>query len=107
MFENIGDAKDDIEEKISYIEEQIICKDIQSKEKSGRAICPTYESEKMTPSSTIKNKKLRHDLQKEQYSNSSCGSSGEQIIISNDQDLEKKAFKLDDNLWEYEIETEI
>ena len=74
--------------------------------KSGKVISPTYESEKVSPSSTIKNKKLMHDLQREQDSSSSCVSSGEQIIF-NDQDLERKAFKLDDNLWEYEIETEI
>ena len=107
MFENIGDAKEDIEDNRSDIEEQIICKDIQSKEKSGKAISPTYESKKVTPSSTITNKKLRHDVQKEKYSSSSCVINDEKIIISNDQDLEKKVFKLDDNLWEYEIETEI
>jgi hypothetical protein len=107
MFENIGDTKEDIEEEISDIEEQIIVKEIQSKEKSCKVISPTYESEKVTPSSTIKNKKLMHDLQREQDSSSSCVSSGEQIIIFNDQDLERKAFKLDDNLSEYEIETEI
>ena len=107
MFENIVNTKEDIEEDISDIEEQIICKEIQSKETSGNVISPKYESEKVTPSSTIKNKKLRHDEQEEQYSSSSCVSSGGKIIISNDQDLERKAFKLDDNLSEYEIETEI
>ena len=107
MLGNIVDTMEDNEEKICDIKEQIICNEMQSQKKIAKVISPTYESEKVTLSSTIKNKKLRHDLQKEQYSNSSCGSSGEQIIISNDQDLEKKAFKLDDNLWEYEIETEI
>jgi hypothetical protein len=104
MFENIGDTKEDIEEEINAIEEQIICKNMQFKEKSGKVISPTYESEKVTTSSAIKNRNLMHYVQEEQYSSSSYVSSGD---ISNDHDLERKAFKLDDNLWEYEIETEI
>ena len=98
MFENIVNTKEDIEEDISDIEEQIICKEIQSKETSGNVISPKYESEKVTPSSTIKNKKFRHNVQKEQYSSSSCVRNGGKIIISNDQDLERKAVKIFGNM---------
>ena len=98
MLGNIVDTMEDIEEKICDIKEQIICNEMQSQKKSAKVISPTYESEKVTLSSTIKNKKLRHDVQKEQYSSSSCLSSGEKIIISNDQDLERKAVKIFGNM---------
>ena len=102
ILENIGDTVEDIEEKISDIEGQIVCK-----EKSGKGISSIIQLEKQTHSNIIGNKNLRYDVQKEQYSISSCANSWNKIIIFNDLDLDRKAFKLDDNNWEYELETMI
>ena len=112
VLENIVDAKEDIEENID-IERQIVCKEIQPKVKLSQLKSSTCYSEKETPTTTINEhenitfKKPSHSVN-EVYSNSSnILNNWNKIIIFHDQDLRRKASKLDNYLWKCELEMKI
>ena len=90
------DAKDDIDENID-IGGQIMCKEIQPNMKRSKFISSTYPCKQEEPS----NSRIK------QYSSSNLPNNLNKIIVFHDQDLRRKAFKLNDNLWECELEMKI
>ena len=113
VLENIVDAKEDIEENID-IEGQIVCKEMQPKVKLSKLKSSTCHTEKETPTTIIEDeknitcKKPSYSVN-EQYYYSSYNflNNLNQIIIFHDQDLKRKAFTLNNNLWECELEMKI
>ena len=89
------DAKEDIEENID-IEGQIECKEMLPKVKSSKSKSSTCHSEGDTTYSV-----------NEEYSRSNFLTNLNQSIIFHDQDLNRKAFSLNNNLWECELEMKI
>ena len=109
-MENIVDAQDDTEENID-IEGQIVYKEMQPKVKLSKLKSSTCHSEKETPTTIIEDenitcKKPNHSVN-EEYSSSNILNNWNRIIIFHDQDMRRKAFKLDNNLWECELEMKI
>jgi hypothetical protein len=105
------DAKEDIEENID-IEGQIVCKEMQPKVKLSKLKSSTCHSERDTTTTTtiadenITCKKPSYSVN-EEYSSSNFLNNLNQIIIFHDQDLNRNAFSLNNNLWECELEMKI
>ena len=108
--ENIVDAQGDTEENIN-IEGQIVCKEMQPKVKLSNLKSSRCHSETETPTIIIEDENITCkkpiNSVNEEYSSSNILNNWNKIILFHDQDMRRKAFKLDNNLWECELEMKI